>query len=207
MVLLEFIELIAVIAGGAYGVLIARQKRMDFVGVFSVACCAAFGGGTLRDLFLDRQPLFWIENGHYPVIVFVMAAVSWMLKRVKRSTIEKFLYLPDALGLGLFSVTGTGYAMESGTGLFVAALLGVVTGAFGGVISDVICNEVPSLFRAAPLYATCSFVGCWAFLGLDWAGASEAVVLGVSIAVIVLFRLAALRWNLRLPEADTGEDG
>ena len=203
--MLGFIELMAVVAGGAFGVLMARQKQMDFVGVFFVACCAAFGGGTLRDLFLDRQPLFWIDNERYPLIVFAMAAMSWLLKRVKRATIEKFLHLPDALGLGLFSITGAGYAIEAGTGLFVAALLGVITGAFGGVISDVICNEVPSLFRAAPLYAICSFVGCWVFLGLDRVGAPEAVVLGVSIGVIAVFRLAALWWNLRLPEADTGE--
>ena len=203
--MLGFIELIAVVASGAFGVLMARQKRMDFVGVFSVACCAAFGGGTLRDLFLDRQPLFWIENGHYPIIVFVMAAVSWLLKKVRRRTIEKFLHLPDALGLGLFSITGTGYAMEAGTGLFVAVLLGVVTGAFGGVISDVICNEVPSLFRAAPLYATCSFVGCWVFILMEHFEFVEWLTLSVSIGVIVAIRLVALRWDLKLPEADVGE--
>lgn len=204
--MLEFVELIAVVASGLFGVLLARQKRMDFVGVFSVACCTAFGGGTLRDLFLDRHPLFWIENGHYPVIVFAMALASGLMKKVRRRTIERALHLPDALGLGLFSITGVSYALAAETNLFVAALLGVITGAFGGVISDVICNEVPSLFRSAPLYATCSFTGCLVYIGLDYFGFAESIAVGSGIAVIVVFRLAALRWDLRLPEADAGED-
>ncbi|MFV1995839.1 MAG: trimeric intracellular cation channel family protein, partial [Verrucomicrobiales bacterium] len=77
--------------------------------------------------------------------------------------------------------------------------LGVITGTFGGVIGDVICNRVPSIFRTAPLYATCSFAGCWAFFGFRALGAAEALSLGGGIAIIVALRLAALRWNLRLP--------
>jgi uncharacterized membrane protein YeiH len=178
---------------------------MDIVGVYTVACCTAFGGGTLRDLFLARQPLFWIENSHYPVIVFGMALLSGLLKKVRRRTLEKFLALPDALGLGLFSITGAGFAHEVGTSPFVAALLGTITGTFGGVISDVICNEVPSLFRAAPLCATCSFTGCWVFLGILHFGGPSSVALIAGIATIVLFRLAAVRWNIHLPEANPTE--
>ena len=98
--MLALVELIAVVSSGLFGVLLARQKRMDLVGVFSVACCTAFGGGTLRDLFLDRHPLFWIENAHYAVIVFGMALVSGILRKVRRATLEKVLHLPDALLTG-----------------------------------------------------------------------------------------------------------
>lgn len=202
--MLQFIELLAVIAAGTFGVLLARRKGMDFVGVFCVACMTAFGGGTLRDLFLDRHPLFWIQNDHYPVIVFALALVTSMVRSIPKP-VEKALYLPDALGLGLFSVVGTGYALEAGTSWFLAALLGTITGTFGGVIGDVVCNELPSLFRSAPLYATCSFLGCWVYLLLQKTVPQQIVAVTVGIAVIVLMRLAALYWNIRLPEFSPGD--
>ena len=142
----HIIELSAVIASAVYGVLLARRHDMDFVGVFCLAFVVAFGGGTLRDLFLDRHPLFWIREDHYPVIVFGIALVTSIIPKLTAST-ERFLSLPDALGLGLFSVAGTSAAIGEGTSWFVASLLGAVTGTFGGVIGDVICNRVPSLFR------------------------------------------------------------
>lgn len=192
------IELLAVIASATYGVLLARQHRMDFVGVFSVACIVAFGGGTLRDVLLDRHPLFWIREEHYPVIVFVLALGLSFLPRIPRRA-EQALTLPDALGLGLFTVVGVNAALDSGTSLFVAALFGVITGTFGGVIGDVVCNRVPSLFGTAPLYATCSFGGAWLFLLLQFLEVSEAISLPVTIAAIVSLRLAAVRWGWSLP--------
>lgn len=205
--MLQVIELLAVIAAATFGVLLARRKGMDFVGVFSVACATAFGGGTLRDLFLDRHPLFWIQHEHYPLIVFALAAVTSLVRKIPK-VVERALYVPDALGLGLFSVVGTGYALESGTSWFIACLLGTITGTFGGVIGDVICNELPSLFRAAPLYATCSFVGCWVYLLLRSLVPHQILAVSVGLAVIVLFRLAALYWDIRLPDFSAAdEDG
>lgn len=197
--MLQVIEFLAVIAGGTYGALLARRKGMDFVGVFSIACMTAFGGGTLRDLFLDRQPLFWIQHGHYPLIVFGLAIGVSLFRRVPR-LVERALSLPDALGLGLFSVTGAGYALEADTTWFVAALLGTITGTFGGVIGDVVCNEIPSLFRPTPLYATCAFSGCLAYLLLEAAGQPQYLTVGVGIAVVVILRLMALYWNISLPD-------
>lgn len=202
----QFFELLAVIAAGTFGVLLARRKGMDFVGVFCVACMTAFGGGTLRDLFLDRHPLFWIQNERYPILVFALALVTSLLRRIPKS-VERALYLPDALGLGLFSVVGAGYALESGTSWFLAALLGTITGTFGGVIGDVVCNEVPSLFRSAPLYATCAFLGCWVYLLLQKFVPQEIIAVTVGISVVVLLRLAALYWDIRLPEFSPGDQG
>jgi uncharacterized membrane protein YeiH len=202
---LPFIELLAVIAAATFGVLLARRKGMDFVGVFSVACATAFGGGTLRDLFLDRHPLFWIQHEHYPLIVFGLAVVTSLVRKIPQ-VVERALYVPDALGLGLFSVVGTGYALESGTSWFIACLLGTITGTFGGVIGDVICNELPSLFRSAPLYATCSFVGCWVYLLLRSLMPHQILAVSVGLTVIVLFRLAALYWDLRLPEFSAADE-
>jgi uncharacterized membrane protein YeiH len=195
----QFIEFIAVVTAGTYGILEARAARMDALGVITVAFAVAFGGGTLRDVFLDRHPLFWIANAHYPVIIFIMAVATCMVARLPVA-FKKYLAIPDALGLGLFSVVGTQYALEAGTTWFVATLFGVITGTFGGVISDVLCDRVPSLFRSAPLYATCSFAGCWIFLGVGALGFAESITAAAGIVSIVAMRFAALYWNITLPE-------
>ncbi|MEM6470622.1 MAG: trimeric intracellular cation channel family protein [Planctomycetota bacterium] len=200
----DFIELAAVIASAVYGVILARRHGMDFVGVFCLSFVVAFGGGTLRDLLLDRHPMFWIREHHYPVIVFSIALGMSLLPHVPKR-VESLLQVPDALGLGLFTVAGTAAAVEEGTSMFVAALLGAVTGTFGGVIGDVIVNRVPSLFRPAPLFATCSFSGAWVFLFLDAAPATRSLAPAIATAVVVGFRLASIRWNWSLPNIE--EDG
>ena len=113
----RIIEFAAVTAGALYGILLARSKGMDFVGVFSLAFIVAFGGGTLRDLFLDRHPLFWIQHEIYPITVFALALVSSFFRRLPR-VLTKLLYVPDALGLGLFSVLGTQFALDYGATWF-----------------------------------------------------------------------------------------
>lgn len=195
----QLIELMAVVSSGAYGVLLARRHQMDFVGVFSLALMVAFGGGTLRDLFLDRHPLFWIREDHYPLIIFALALVTSLIPKVPDTT-ERILHFPDAVGLGLFSVVGATAAIDAGTSLFVASILGVVTGTFGGVIGDVVCNRVPSLFRTAPLFATCSFLGCWLLFLLDVLAIPESVAVPAVITFIVALRLSAIRWGWHLPQ-------
>ena len=191
----------AVVIAATYGIFHARAARMDVLGVFTVASAVAFGGGTLRDLFLDRHPLFWIANPHYPMIVLAMAIMTCMFRRLP-AAYSKWLEIPDAIGMGLFSVVGTQFAIESGTSWFIAALMGVITGTFGGVISDVLCNKVPTLFRpATPLYATCSFAGCWAFLVCQSFDIAEWIPATVGICVVVSSRFAALKWDIRLPGA------
>ena len=127
---------------------------------------------------------------------------------VVATIIEWLLPIPDALGLGLFSVVGAAYAMESpDMSWFNASLFGVVTGAFGGVIGDVVCNRVPSIFRpSTPLYATASFIGSWAYILLSEANVLEGVAVAVAIAVVVLARLAALKWDISLPDLSHGAD-
>lgn len=116
----QLIELLAVIASAFYGVLLARRNNLDFVGVFCMAFIVSFGGGTLRDLMLDRHPLFWMKESHYPVVVFVISMVTSLLPRIPDKT-ERILSLLDAIGLGLFTIAGTNAAIESGTSFFIAS--------------------------------------------------------------------------------------
>lgn len=199
MPLVQAVEFLAVTVSAVYGILLATRKEMDFIGLVSVAFIVAFGGGTLRDLFLDRHPLFWIEHGHYPVIVFAMALVGAFVPGLLMK-LERSLTIPDALGLALFSVVGTSIALDSQTPLFVAAMIGVITGTFGGVIADVVCNEVPTLFRpATTLYATCSFVGAWVYIGCRHVSVPDQYSMLFGAAAVFTLRMIAIRRNWRLP--------
>ena len=198
MTLVVFIEFTAVIVSAIFGVLLAARTGMDFVGAYAVAFAAAFGGGTLRDLFLDCSPLFWIGNPHYPVVVFAICIVaSFSARHLPR--IKPLLIYPDALGMALFTVAGTAIALEAQSDWFIAALLGTITGTFGGVLADIVCNEVPTLFRPAPLCATCSFAGAWVYVFGSHFDFPEAIVATVSLVVVVAFRLLAVHRNWQIP--------
>lgn len=195
----EVIEWMAVVSSATFGILLARRKELDFIGVYAVACIMAFGGGTLRDVLLDRTPLFWIQKSHYPLMVFILAMLGSVPIPFQARRLERFLHVPDALGLGLFSIVGTVYALEAGTSWFVASLFGVITGTFGGVAGDVIINEIPKLFRTSPLCATCSFAGSWLYLLGSLTTLTQPALLAIAVSFIVVFRLAAIRWNWTLP--------
>ena len=198
MNLFTFIEAVGVFAFALSGLLEARRRDMDLVGLFVVALVAAFGGGTLRDLLLDRSPLFWIEHDSYAIAILGLSTVFALLPATGRLP-PVALLVADALGLGLFSVAGAGYALEAGTSLFIAALMGTITGTFGGVIRDVLCNELPSLFQQTPLYATCSFVGCYVYFLLTHLALPGELAVWITTFGITAFRLAAVRWNWVLP--------
>ena len=188
----------AVIVSAIYGLLLATRTGMDFVGSFAVAFVAAFGGGTLRDLFLDRQPLFWIGNPHYPITVFLICVIASFSARLLPK-IKPMLIYPDATGMALFTTVGTAIALEAQTSWFVAALLGTITGTFGGVIADIVCNEVPTLFTPSPLCATCAFSGAWIYIIGSEFQVNETVLFVVSAAFIAVFRIVAVHRNWRFP--------
>lgn len=198
--LIQIIEILGMLAFAISGFVEARRKDMDLVGVFTVAFITAFGGGTLRDLLLDRRPLFWVEHHEYSLLVFALVFVLTPLLRYLRFTFsEKMLVAADALGLGVFSVLGASLALRADMPIFVSVMMGVITGIFGGVLRDVICNEIPMVFRRGQLYATCAFIGCWCYLLLNLLKVPEVVSLSAGISLTVLIRLAAVRFDLRLP--------
>lgn len=201
--MVQAIELGAVVAAAVYGVLLARRHGMDVVGALSLAFIVSFGGGTLRDLFLDRHPLFWIGNPQYPAIVFAIAVAASLSPRVPTS--ERWLTVPDALGLGLFGVAGAAIARDAGAAPVVASVLAVVGGTFGGVMGDVVCNQLPSLFRPAPLYATCAFAGAWTLMGLEAAGVGRGPATAAAAALATGLRLLAVRRAWTLPNVGGGE--
>jgi uncharacterized membrane protein YeiH len=199
--MLDILEFIAVVAAGTYGILHARAKRMDLIGVFTIAFLTALGGGTLRDLILDRDPIFWVRHQEYAISVFVMVILATFIKTFPPK-LERALYIPDAVGLALFTILGADYALQAGAPLFAAAIIGVVNGAFGGVIADIMCDEIPSLFVGGPLYATCAFLGAWIYFGFLQLLPDSNVPYFAALSFIIILRLAAVHWGIRLKGFD-----
>lgn len=200
--ILKTIEILGIFAFAITGIIEARRKQMDIIGTYSVAMVTAFGGGTLRDILTGHYPLFWIKNYTYPLMILALSIISIFILR-KSSTISRpvlmILNLLDALGLGLFSAAGTSYALSSGMYWFNAVLIGVVTGVFGGVLRDIICNEVPVFFKQSQLYATCSFAGSVIFVILaNYFSADSIVPLASCILSAFILRVLSVKYNIQL---------
>jgi len=199
--LIKTIEVLGIIAFALTGIYEARKKGMDIIGVYAVAMITAFGGGSLRDVMLNRHPLFWIEHYEYAVLVLVLSigsAVAIVELFNKKKMVMAVLVL-DALGLGFFSASGASIADTMGCASFVSVMLGVTTGVFGGVMRDMICNEVPHVFQRTELYATCSFIGAWSYLAVEHGVGSEIMAVTACIAVTFVLRMFAIRYKIRLP--------
>lgn len=191
---------LGVAAGVISGVMAARRKNMDLVGAVVVAFLTALGGGTLRDMLLGRGPVFWIREEGYAYLTLFLAVAFFYSTRLLRFSARSIL-IPDALGLGVFTVMGVGAGLADGTSWFIASLMGVITGVFGGVLRDIACNEVPALFsKDIYLYATCSLLGAWLFILLTQVGGMATLALPLAVAFIFGLRMAAVRFNLSLPE-------
>jgi uncharacterized membrane protein YeiH len=199
MTLIKFIEIMAILVGAFSGFIEARRKRMDLVGVFTVAFITAFGGGTLRDILLDKRPLFWVTHQEYAILIFVLALVASPLIRTLRQIVsERLIVIADAVGLGLFSIAGVASALDANMPIFIASMMGVITGIFGGVLRDIVCNEVPMVFRDGKPYAICAFLGSWLFLLMRKYGMPHDFALWSSATFISGLRLLTWKFDLRM---------
>jgi uncharacterized membrane protein YeiH len=190
------IEFVAVLAAAFSGFAEARNKKMDAVGVFTVAFITAFSGGTLRDVLLDRRPFFWVQHQHYIVLILVLTLIATPLMRLAHRVVPTTMFVvADAIGLGFFSIAGVSVASELGSPPIISAMMGVVTGVFGGVLRDVILNEVPMVLRDGKPYALASLAGCVFYLFVIDAGMPASMATWVASALIVAVRLVAWRWD------------
>jgi uncharacterized membrane protein YeiH len=195
--ILLILTYIAVSASAISGALEARKHEMDIVGAMTIAFVTAFGGGTMRDLLLGRTPIFWVVDPFLSVVTFFVAIIAfYWLDRLP----THLLNVPDAIGLGVFSILGASYAMQIHVGAIVVVLMGVVTGVFGGVLRDLLCNRIPYLFRQnTELYATCSFIGTWVFVIFIWLNINSLIASIVGATTIFVLRLLAIRFKMTLP--------
>ncbi len=197
MSLIYILDLCAVGVCAITATLEAQRRELDLFGVATIAVIAGIGGGTVRDLLLGRVPVYWIHDALYVEVGVTAAILTFYLERRVRIP-KNFFLLPDAIGLALFTVIGTSVAMSLQLHWLIAALMGVITGVFGGVIRDMLCNEVPLIFRT-DIYATAALVGALLFIALDNLGMEHNSALIASMITIVSIRLAAIHWHIHLP--------
>lgn len=197
-ILLQWADYAGTAVFATTGVLASTRKRMDLVGAVVLAMVTATGGGTLRDLITGSLPVFWIRQPNYLLVAAITALVVFALIHVI-SLPKNFLQIPDAIGLALYTWLGCEKAHLLDLPEVAVVLMGVITGTVGGMIRDVLSGEIPFILLKGELYAAASAAGaialvtCWHF-GVEsfWSAA-------VCMSIVLLLRLAAIRWNISLP--------
>ena len=192
-----FLDLVGVAVFAVSGVLAARSRGLDLLGVIVIAAITAIGGGTLRDLLLNRYPIFWITDVQYLTVIIASALLTVGYVRI-RPPPENALLVADALGLALFALSGAQVAEASQCPPIIVVLMGTMTGVAGGVLRDVITAQVPLILRR-DLYATAAIVGVALYLVLQAFGLQRSRAFGAGMVVVVALRLLAIRWGLQLP--------
>lgn len=193
-------EVIGTLAFALSGLIEAARKRLDLVGMAMVAGLAAFGGGTLRDILLDRRPFFWVENHVWVWILIVICLAALVFMRTQHlEPTARAMQWPDAVGLGAFTAGGTQLALDAQVPAVIAVIMGVLTAVFGGVIRDIVVNEIPKAFSDHIPYSVIAFTGGWVVVGLDYLGAESFVAVAVAAVLTIVLRVLALLLGWRLP--------
>lgn len=179
-------EIFAVVLAALSAMITASKKNLDFVGTYALAVVTSFGGGTIRDVLLDRRPFFWVSRSEYLIVIFLLCLPFVYSRRVhewSRQVVARG-ELVDALGLGFFTVVGVTMAQEAKLPWPVAVLMGVITATGGGIMRDLLINEIPVIFRhGTELYTTSAFAGAIVFLMLQRLHSPMAVLASISVAV------------------------
>jgi len=178
------------------GVLVARDKGVDLFGALMAGVATSLGGGTVRDLLLGRK-VFWMADETYLWVTVITAMLTFFITRVRHLP-EKLFLIPDAIGLSLFAIVGTQVALDWHMPWLTASLLGVLTAVLGGLLRDVMINEVPLVF-SSELYATAAWFGAITLIILDALGVHATVAAWAGILVCIMVRLMAIRWKVTLP--------
>lgn len=194
---LYWLTLFAVVVSSASAVLMAGFKRFDLFGVIIIAIATGLGGGSLRDMLLDRD-VFWIQDQVFFIASLGSAITVFLIARLMIIPHKLFL-IPDAAGLATFGVAGTLVALMTGTHWLVASFMGVMTGIMGGIFRDILSNEPPVVFHS-PLYATVSWAGSLLFIGLLQLGLGVTLAATISGLGIFISRLLAIYYDIKLPK-------
>ena len=193
---LYWITLLAVVVSSASGVLKAGFKQFDLFGVIIIAIATGLGGGSLRDMLLDRE-VFWIRDQVFFIASLGSAVAIFITARLIIVTPKVFL-IADAAGLATFGIAGTLASLMVGTPPIVASFMGVMTGTMGGIFRDVLCNEPPVVFLS-PLYATVSWGGSLLFIGLLYFNLDITLAAVIAGLAIFVSRLLAIHYDISLP--------
>ncbi len=195
--MLRILEFVGVAVFAVSGALAAGRKSLDLLGVLVIATVTALGGGTLRDVLLDRHPVFWVADPRYLYVTLLAALLTLIYTRRFRPP-DRSLAYADALGLAMFTISGAQIAEALDLHGGVAVLMGAITGVAGGMIRDTLTAEIPLVLRRGRFYATAAIAGAIAYLLLQLVvERTTAALLGM--VCIAVLRIAAIHWELVLP--------
>lgn len=192
------LEMLGTAAFAVSGALAASRKRMDIFGFCVLALMPAVGGGTIRDIIIDRVPVFWVSDNRYVAVAIIAALVVFFAPHRRPGIRRELLVWADALGLALFAALGTEISLQYDTGPLVAVMLGVTTAVTGGMIRDIICNEIP-LILSREIYATAAFAASLAYVAADNLALGDNASLIIAVITGLLVRGLAIIYNWSLP--------
>jgi uncharacterized membrane protein YeiH len=191
-------DLFGVAVFAASGALMANRKSLDLLGVLVISMVTALGGGTLRDAVLGRFPVSWVRDDWY-IATATLAAILVMARgRLPQLMSTQGLLFADALGLAIATILGADIAVQMHAPISAAIILGTISGVAGGVMRDVICNEIPLILQRE-IYATAGIIGAGCFTFLLHSGWSRQLASLIAMAIIFVIRVAAMRWRWALP--------
>lgn len=192
------IDILGTIAFAISGVLVAMEKKLDLFGIFIIAFVTAVGGGTLRDMLIGNTPVLWMQEPVYILTISVTVVFSIIFVN-QLKYLRKTLLLFDAIGIGLFTMVGIEKGLSADLLPIMCIALGTITACFGGVIRDMLCNEIPVIFKRKEIYATaCIFGGICYFLFILLPFDGAYAYIG-AILIIIALRLLAVKFNIALP--------
>ena len=202
--LLEILYIAAITVEAMSGAIVAGKKQMDPFGILFIACATAFGGGTFRDLVLGNHPLVWVGRPEFLIVTCSAALLVILIRPWVRYLTEAFLVL-DGIGLITFSIIGAQKSLLMGHSYLIASIMAVFTGVFGGIIRDVLCNQIPLVFRKE-LYGSISFLAAWLYIGLLLTPLSMTTCIVLTLISGFVFRILAITMSLELPKFDFGQN-
>jgi len=195
--LFDTLDILGTIAFAISGALSAMNRRLDLFGIFIIAFVTAVGGGTLRDILIGATPVSWMQN---TLSIYLIGSVTGLsiIFRNKLDYLKKSLFLFDTIGLGIFTITGIETGIRTNLDPIISVALGTMTGCFGGVIRDILCNEIPVILRKE-IYATASIVGGACFMILYSCNISINIIYICTTLLIIVIRLLVIKYQVSLP--------
>lgn len=195
--LFNILDLLGTVAFAISGALAAMNRKMDLFGIFIIAFVTAIGGGTVRDILIGNTPVTWMDHIIY-IYVIGIATIMAIIFRKKIDHLKKSLFLFDTIGLGIFTIIGVETGIQNNLDPIISIALGVMTGTFGGVIRDILCNEIPVIFRKE-IYATACLIGGLVFIILHKLGVESEIIYIVTSLIVISIRLVVVKFKISLP--------
>jgi uncharacterized membrane protein YeiH len=197
---LHYLFILGVCVESITGAIAAGRKKMDFVGVIVIACITALGGGTVRDILFNTYPMTWVTHPELLVYTSCCAFLTIFIAHSLTRIMRVFLIL-DALGLAVFTILGTQKILAHGMSSSVAIISGLVTGICGGMLRDILCNDIPLVLRKE-LYAVIAFVGALLYVFLERTSLNENMIVVITLVTIFSARSLAIFFNIEVPKFD-----